>query len=55
MKISKALLGAIVVGITVQTTVGCSKKDTPELKKQAAKDGKGIPQAPDNCPACGMG
>lgn len=55
MKLSKALLGAIVVGITVQTTVSCSKKNTPEPKEQAAKQGKGTSQVPNNCPGCGMG
>jgi hypothetical protein len=55
MKLSKALLGAIVVGITAQTTVSCSKKNNPEPKEQTAKDGKVPAQAPNNCPGCGMG
>lgn len=52
MKLSKALLGAILVGVTVQT-IGCTKKDAPEPKKE--KGGKEVTKSPDNCPACGMG
>ncbi|WP_303311271.1 hypothetical protein [Hymenobacter sp. BT730] len=55
MKLPKALLGAIVVGLTVQTT-GCSSKDTPTPKgEQVSKDGKTVTTIPDNCPACGRG
>lgn len=55
MKLSKALLGAIVVGITVQTTVSCAKKNAPDPKEQTAKAEKEPVRPPDNCPACGMG
>jgi len=55
MKLSKALLGAIVVGLAGQTT-SCGKKNDPTPKgEQATKNAKGAPQTPDNCPACGMG
>ena len=55
MKLSKAVLGALLVGITVQTT-GCTKKDDPAPKgEQAGKEGKPDVKAPDYCPACGMG
>lgn len=55
MKLSKALLGAILVGIAVQTT-SCSKKDkevTPQPTGEQVKH-PGETQ-PENCPACGMG
>ena len=53
MKLSKSLLGAILIGITVQTiTVSCGKDNLPEPKekKETKKD-----QPLDSCPACGMG
>ncbi|MCC3160798.1 hypothetical protein LJ737_26410 [Hymenobacter sp. 15J16-1T3B] len=53
MKLSKAVLGAVLIGLTVQTT-GCVKKDTPAPKgEQGGKGGKTV--TPDNCPGCGMG
>ncbi|MBD2766340.1 hypothetical protein IC235_00360 [Hymenobacter sp. BT664] len=52
MKLPKTLLGAILVGITVQAT-GC-KKETPTPKSEG-KSGKETVKTPDNCPACGMG
>jgi hypothetical protein len=52
MKLPKTLLGAILVGITVQAA-GC-KKETPAPKGEE-KNGKEVVKAPDNCPACGMG
>jgi len=55
MKIPKALLGAIVVGITAQATVACSKKDAPEPKEQATKGAKSPVRVPYDCPGCGMG
>ena len=55
MKLPKALLGAILVGITVQTT-GCTKEELPGPKmEQGGEKGKGVVKVPDNCPACGMG
>ena len=55
MKIPKVLLGAIAVGLAVQAT-SCNKKHDPTPKgEQATKNAKGEPQAPYNCPACGMG
>ncbi|MBO2007940.1 hypothetical protein [Hymenobacter negativus] len=55
MKLPKALLGAIVVGVTVQATVSCSKKDAPTPKEQTAKGEKEPVRVPYNCPGCGMG
>ena len=49
MKLSKALIGAILVGITLQT-VGCDKDDTTKPDKDSKKK-----KAVYNCPACGMG
>lgn len=55
MKVSKAVLGALLVGITVHTTA-CTKKDDPTPKgEQASKKGKPEAKAPDYCPACGRG
>jgi hypothetical protein len=60
MKISKALLGAILVGVAVQTTASsCNKKDKDLIKPQSEVQANEQP-APQNsdpacCPACGMG
>ncbi|WP_181885111.1 chryseobasin-related MNIO class RiPP peptide [Pontibacter diazotrophicus] len=55
MKIPKALLGAILVGITVQTT-GCTQEELPGPRtEQGGEKGKEVVKVPDNCPACGMG
>jgi len=53
MKLSKALLGAMLVGITAQTTA-CTKGDepTPKGEKVAKENSK---KAPVYCPACGLG
>ncbi len=55
MKLPKALLGTIVVGITLQATVSCSKKNAPEPKEQATKGQKEPVRTPYDCPGCGMG
>ncbi|WP_162902809.1 chryseobasin-related MNIO class RiPP peptide [Taibaiella koreensis] len=66
MKVSKALLGAILVGITVQTAAtSCSKKETNRITPQTgAQAGEQVqpphsnpepPQPGGNCPGCGMG
>lgn len=57
MKISKALLGAILAGIAVQATVSsCSKKETPqpqsEQHSQRPAPGSDIDAS---CLGCGMG
>ncbi|SEW55867.1 chryseobasin-related MNIO class RiPP peptide [Chitinophaga arvensicola] len=51
MKLPKSLLGAILIGITVQTTTSCNKDKSvkPKEKKEVKKPGE------DGCPACGMG
>jgi hypothetical protein len=55
MKLPKALLGAILVGITVQTT-GCTQEELPGPRtEQGGEKGKEVVKVPDNCPACGMG
>lgn len=57
MKISQAVLGAMLVGLAVQTT-GCSAKNDPKPKEtsgQNAKKSGEVPKEPSNCPACGMG
>ncbi|WP_158267511.1 chryseobasin-related MNIO class RiPP peptide [Adhaeribacter arboris] len=56
MKLSKTLLSALLLGITVQTTTSCEKKELPQPnsgKEESSKEqGK---EAPVNCPGCGMG
>lgn len=56
MKISKALLGAILVGIAVQTTTSCTKTDKQAMKVENDKPTEQTPPPPtEPCPACGMG
>lgn len=50
MKLSKALLGAILVGVVVQAT-GCNKGGDPKPKGEKTANSK----IPDNCPGCGLG
>jgi hypothetical protein len=52
MKLSKALLSALLVGVTVQTITSCNKKDEPKPVTQTKE--KGATEL-FNCPACGMG
>lgn len=55
MKLSTALLSAVIAGITLQAAASCSKtKEDPS--KQTSQQEKGKKKAPvDPCPACGMG
>jgi len=54
MKLSKTLLGAILVGITLHTTTSCKKeKESPKAKQEAKQ--KEEAKTTDPCPACGMG
>ena len=55
MKLSKSLLGAIVIGIAVQTTVTSCKKDHSDPKPKEQKKEEPKNAFPDGCPACGMG
>lgn len=50
MKLPKLLIGALVIGLAVQTA-GCKKETLPktEAEKEVAKKNLG------SCPACGMG
>ncbi|WP_310392841.1 hypothetical protein [Hymenobacter sp.] len=54
MKIPKVLLGAILVGMAVQTT-GCKKGDEPKPKGEQVGKGEVTPPNAYNCPACGRG
>jgi hypothetical protein len=56
MKLPKALLAAIVLGITLQATSSCGK-DKEVVGSQTTKEAeKENPKpVPDPCPACGMG
>lgn len=56
MKLSKSLLGAILIGITLQTTTSCKKeKESPKAKQEAQKKEEEKAKTSDPCPACGMG
>ncbi|SKD06781.1 hypothetical protein SAMN05660461_3555 [Chitinophaga ginsengisegetis] len=52
MKLPKSLLGAILLGITVQTTTSCNKDKSvkPKEKKEEVKK-----PYENGCPGCGMG
>ncbi|AHJ96965.1 chryseobasin-related MNIO class RiPP peptide [Hymenobacter swuensis] len=57
MKIPQAVLGAVLVGLAVQTT-GCSSKNDPKPKQTSEQEAKKSGEAskePINCPACGLG
>jgi hypothetical protein len=54
MKLSKALLGAILVGVAAQAT-GCTKGDEPKPKQEQKKKGESVFKTPAGCPGCGMG
>ena len=57
MKLSKTLLKAMMVAVTVGTAVSCSKSVDGKLKKDAEKTSKtdSTYTIPGGCPACGMG
>jgi hypothetical protein len=59
MKLPKALLAAMLAGITLQTVESCTKKtDPPPKKEEKEKESENkppTPHVPYNCPACGMG
>ncbi|QJX49049.1 hypothetical protein HMJ29_19920 [Hymenobacter taeanensis] len=54
MKLSQAVLGAVLVGLAVQTT-SCIKKDDPTPKEKQGETSTKSPKTPDACPGCGMG
>ena len=58
MKLSKALLGAILIGVSVQTT-SCeiNEEDLPQPSSnpQLDEEHNGEIFIPENCIACGMG
>lgn len=56
MKLSNALLGALLLGIAVETT-SCNKDDNTKVPPQENKDDSNPVNNPDpyDCPACGMG
>ncbi len=57
MKVSKALLGAILVGITVQVAAtSCTKKEDPQpqTEKHGPRPATGS-DIDNSCPGCGMG
>ncbi|MBX0291653.1 hypothetical protein K3G63_14475 [Hymenobacter sp. HSC-4F20] len=54
MKLSKALLSAVVVGLTVQAT-GCTTNDPTPKGEDGKKTESESSKTPANCPGCGMG
>jgi hypothetical protein len=54
MKLPKALLSAILIGIAVQTTSCTKDKELPDQKKETKAE-KEKSNTPQPCPACGMG
>lgn len=55
MKLSQALLGAILVGVTVQAS-SCKKNDNkPKGKPNTTIGNGGLANPGDGCPACGRG
>jgi hypothetical protein len=58
MKLSKALLAAMLTGITLQTVTSCTKEKDPPSKEEKEKEKEEEEKKkpfPYNCPACGMG
>ena len=55
MKLSKALLGAILIGITVQTTASCKKDKETSLFEKIKKEAEKKKTPYYSCPGCGMG
>lgn len=57
MELPKALLGAILLGIAVESS-SCQKCDDMPQPTTEQTDGEqtiAVPQPADPCPACGMG
>lgn len=54
MELSKALLGAILLGIAVESS-SCTKDDDKNVKPSGNTEQTSNSQNSDPCPACGMG
>jgi hypothetical protein len=54
MKLSKSLLQAMVVAVTI-TTVSAAEKPAADNAKEASGEPVKPPKNPDGCPGCGMG
>jgi len=54
MKIPKTLLQTIVIAVAAGSIASC-KKPVDEIKAAKEKTEKTTPNAPESCPACGMG
>ena len=55
MKLSKSLLSAILIGITVQATSCTKDENLPQPDSEKETNSKTKTKVPDNCPGCGMG
>jgi len=54
MKLSKTVLQAMIVAVTMGTISSCEKPSQEEVKKSATEKPKPDSE-PVGCPACGMG
>ncbi|MDO9375681.1 MAG: hypothetical protein V4725_03570 [Bacteroidota bacterium] len=54
MKLSKSILQAMVIAVTVGTICSCEKPSVDAEKKTATEKSKSV-NPPEGCPACGMG
>jgi hypothetical protein len=55
MKLSKTLLGAILLGITLETTSCLTAEEPPQPESEQGAENESGGNIPDSCPACGMG
>lgn len=55
MKLSKSLLGALLIGISLQATSCIEEDDLPKPGSEQEGEHNGEVIIPENCFACGMG
>jgi hypothetical protein len=55
MNLSKTLLGAILLGISLETTSCVTAEEPPQPESEQEAKNESGENIPDSCPACGMG
>ncbi|QHT70924.1 hypothetical protein GXP67_31890 [Rhodocytophaga rosea] len=55
MKLSKTLLGAILLGIALETTSCLTAEEAPQPESEQGSKNEPEGTIPDSCPGCGMG